>query len=163
MNLKCPFHTPEEYFLGDAPANYILGAFNPRDYIPSSTTSPNNTLPTTLTNTNNMPSATGSKLLSLPVILNPSSPDVILFVGSPASGKSTFYRNHLLPIGYSRINQDTLKTRDKCVAEATLLLQENSPVVIGSTILLTEAESRQHQCREINTENLGQSGRIFWP
>jgi bifunctional polynucleotide phosphatase/kinase len=35
---------------------------------------------------------------------------IILFVGSPGSGKSTFYRQKLQPLGYERINQDTLKT-----------------------------------------------------
>jgi len=134
MNLKCPFYTPEEYFLGDPPANYILGAFNPTDYIPVSTSPVNNSLQTS-TSLNTIPSSTGSKPLSLPIIPPAQSPDIILFVGSPAAGKSTFYRDHLLPMGYSRINQDTLKTRDKCVAEATLLLQRDTPIVIGSTVI----------------------------
>jgi bifunctional polynucleotide phosphatase/kinase len=107
MNLKVPFHTPEEYFLGDPPAKYIIGAFNPLDYIPTSVP------------------------LQNPVITSSTDPDVILFVGSPAVGKSTFYRDHLLPMGYARINQDTLKTRDRCVAEASTLLSQNSPIVIG--------------------------------
>ena len=69
--------------------------------------------------------------LQIPVITPSTEPDVVLFVGSPASGKSTFYRDHLLPMGYTRINQDTLKTRDRCVAEASTLLAENIPIVIG--------------------------------
>lgn len=36
--------------------------------------------------------------------------DIIIFVGSPGSGKSTFYKRLLQPLGYVRINQDTLKT-----------------------------------------------------
>src|SRR5438045_147297 len=39
MNLKIPFHTPEEYFLGDPPAKYIIGAFNPLEFIPTSPSS----------------------------------------------------------------------------------------------------------------------------
>src|SRR5271154_2862175 len=130
MNLKCPFYTPEEYFLGDAPANYVLGAFNPMDYIPA-----NNSLQTTSATLNTIPSSAGPNPLSLPVIPPSSSPDIVLFVGSPAAGKSNFYRNNLLPMGYSRINQDTLKTRDKCVAEATLLLQQNTLIVVGSNLI----------------------------
>jgi bifunctional polynucleotide phosphatase/kinase len=84
---------------------------------------------------NSITSSTYPKFLSLPIIPPSSSPDIILFVGSPAAGKSSFYRNHLLPMGYSRINQDTLKTRDKCVAEATLLLQQNTPIVVGLTVI----------------------------
>ena len=118
INLKIPFYTPEEYFLGDEPANFILGAFNPLDYIPTPILSPDGT------------SAIASKLQA-PIITPFTKPDVILFVGSPATGKSTFYRDHLLPMGYARINQDTLKTRNRCVAEASTLLAENSPIAIG--------------------------------
>jgi len=135
MNLKCPFYTPEEYFLGDAPENDVLGAFNPIDYIPVSTKNANTFLQTTSASLNSITSSTCPKFLSLPIIPPSSSPDIILFVGSPAAGKSSFYRNHLLPMGYSRINQDTLKTRDKCVAEATLLLQQNNPIVVGLTVI----------------------------
>jgi bifunctional polynucleotide phosphatase/kinase len=126
MNLKIPFFTPEEYFLGDPPTTYILGAFNPLDYIPTpvlpSTETTTSITTTTLTNT--IPP-------TVPVISSPPAPDIILFVGSPAAGKSTFFRDHLLPMGYTRINQDTLKTRDRCVAEASTLLSQNIPIVIG--------------------------------
>ena len=57
---------------------------------------------------------------------------MILFVGSPASGKSTFFHEYLAPMGYERINQDTLKTRDRCVMEATALLERNIPIAIGT-------------------------------
>ena len=127
MNLKIPFFTPEEYFLGDPPTTYILGAFNPLDYIPTPVVSTESTLTTTVTTTapaNTIPPV-------VPVISPSSAPDVILFVGSPAAGKSTFYRDHLLPMGYTRINQDTLKTRDRCVVEASTLLSQNTPIVIG--------------------------------
>ncbi len=36
--------------------------------------------------------------------------DLVLLCGSPAAGKSTFYWKHLAPLGYERVNQDTLKT-----------------------------------------------------
>ena len=119
MNLKIPFYTPEEYFLGDPPSKYVFGAFNPLDYIPiPSPTEPSST--TTMT-----------PLTTTPLIKESPAPDVILFVGSPAAGKSTFYRTHLSPMGYERVNQDTLKTRDRCVTEATVLLEQNTPIVVG--------------------------------
>jgi bifunctional polynucleotide phosphatase/kinase len=126
MNLKIPFFTPEEYFLGDPPTTYILGAFNPLDYIPTPVLSSTEPTPTTTitTTTQTIPPV-------VPVISPSSAPDIILFVGSPAAGKSTLYRDHLLPMGYARINQDTLKTRDRCVAEASTLLSQNTPIVIG--------------------------------
>jgi bifunctional polynucleotide phosphatase/kinase len=116
MNLKIPYYTPEEYFLGDPLAKYILGAFNPLDYIPD---------PSTL--------ATSQSTITCitPVITAPSKPDIILFVGSPASGKSTFYTARLAPLGYERINQDTLKTRDRCLAAAESLLSQNKSIAIG--------------------------------
>jgi bifunctional polynucleotide phosphatase/kinase len=124
MNLKIPFFTPEEYFLGDPPATFILGAFNPLDYIPNQTLLPNETQVVT------------TKHLQPPTITPSTQPDIILFVGSPAAGKSTFFHEHLLSMGYTRINQDTLKTRDRCVAEATTLLTQNTPIVIGIPRLL---------------------------
>lgn len=36
--------------------------------------------------------------------------ELVIFCGSPGSGKSTFYWNHLRPLGYERVNQDILKT-----------------------------------------------------
>ena len=36
--------------------------------------------------------------------------DIIVFCGSPAAGKSTFYWMCLRPLGYERVNQDILKT-----------------------------------------------------
>ena len=53
--------------------------------------------------------------------------------GSPASGKSTFYWTKLKPLGYERVNQDTLKTRDKCVKVATSFLAEGTSVAIDNT------------------------------
>ncbi|KAI4132017.1 MAG: hypothetical protein LQ347_002725 [Umbilicaria vellea] len=36
--------------------------------------------------------------------------DLVVLCGSPGAGKSTFYWNHLKPLGYERVNQDILKT-----------------------------------------------------
>lgn len=43
--------------------------------------------------------------------------DLVMLCGSPGAGKSTFYFNHLKPLGYERVNQDILKT----VSESKLL------------------------------------------
>lgn len=37
---------------------------------------------------------------------------MVIFVGSPGSGKSTFWKNYLSK--YARVNRDTLKTKEKC-------------------------------------------------
>ncbi|KAK4222388.1 putative bifunctional polynucleotide phosphatase/kinase [Podospora fimiseda] len=49
--------------------------------------------------------------------------EMVLFVGPPGAGKSTFFWKVLEPLGYMRINQDTLKTRAKCLKAAEDLLK----------------------------------------
>lgn len=36
--------------------------------------------------------------------------ELVIFCGSPGSGKSTYYWNTLEPLDYERVNQDTLKS-----------------------------------------------------
>ena len=59
--------------------------------------------------------------------------EAIILIGSPGSGKSTFCENNLTPKGYVRINQDTLKTREKVVKCLEENLKEGKKVVIDST------------------------------
>ena len=66
-----------------------------------------------------------------PIIPAPSSPELVIFVGYPALGKSSFFRNRFAPAGYTHINQDMLKTRDKCVKAAADALQAGQSVVVG--------------------------------
>jgi len=51
-----------------------------------------------------------SRSLAPIVFTRKNEQDVVLFVGSPGSGKSTFYWEHLKPLKYERVNQDILKT-----------------------------------------------------
>lgn len=37
---------------------------------------------------------------------------MVIFVGSPGAGKSTFWQNYMPD--YIRVNRDTLKTKQKC-------------------------------------------------
>ena len=41
--------------------------------------------------------------------------ELIIMVGPPASGKSTFAKNFLIPFNYIHVNRDTLQTQDKCL------------------------------------------------
>lgn len=56
---------------------------------------------------------------------------MVIFVGSPASGKSTFWKNFLPQ--YSRVNRDTLKTKEKCYKVAEQEMLQGKSVVIDNT------------------------------
>ena len=60
----------------------------------------------------------------------PCQPEIILLVGCPGLGKTTFYRRHLSE--YVHVNQDTLKRREKCLAALEDSLKAGKSCVIGS-------------------------------
>jgi bifunctional polynucleotide phosphatase/kinase len=49
-------------------------------------------------------------------VVKTNDKDIILFVGPPGAGKSTFYWKYLQPLGYERVNQDILKRYAWCNA-----------------------------------------------
>ncbi|GJJ15534.1 hypothetical protein Clacol_009812 [Clathrus columnatus] len=108
LNIGLSFFTPEEFFLDKPPTPYKLMGFDikgwPTDqplFVPTST--------------------------SLIPTGNPSLVEAVLFVGYPASGKTTFYRRYFEPKGYKHINQDILKTRSKCVKAVEECLKMGEP------------------------------------
>ncbi|KAL8849946.1 MAG: hypothetical protein Q9221_005052 [Calogaya cf. arnoldii] len=112
VNVGIEFKTPEEFLLHEAGLPFI------RDFEPSMYLNP---------------SLTTSLAAGPLVIEKRNSLDIVMLCGSPASGKSTFYRKHLQPLGYERVNQDTLKTRDKCVKIASNFLLEGTSVAVDNT------------------------------
>ena len=88
MGIK--FQTPEEFFLGQE-ARPFARKFEPQDYVSAHFEN-------------------GEPGMAENTFQKTSPVDVVLFCGSPGSGKSTFYWRQLLPLGYERVNQDTLKT-----------------------------------------------------
>jgi len=62
-----------------------------------------------------------------------SHQELIIMVGYPASGKSSFVTKFLEPKGYHRINRDTLKTQSKCLNNARAALSQGKSVVIDNT------------------------------
>ncbi|CAH6421745.1 3 phosphatase [uncultured virus] len=59
--------------------------------------------------------------------------DVILNVGYPASGKSYYSKKMVINKGYSYINQDTLKTLDKCLEEFESCLSSKKNIIVDNT------------------------------
>ncbi|KAJ3060677.1 hypothetical protein HDU98_003399, partial [Podochytrium sp. JEL0797] len=60
-------------------------------------------------------------------------PELVLLVGRPASGKTTFTKTHFLPLGYAHVNQDTLVDRKKCIAATIAALEAGKSVVVDNT------------------------------
>ncbi|OAT06353.1 polynucleotide kinase [Blastomyces gilchristii SLH14081] len=116
-NVGIPFKTPEEFFLNEAPKP-ISRAFDPKAYIVGSSEAE--------------PNITFSKR---------NDTELVIFCGSPGSGKSTFYWKYLEPLGYERVNQDTLKSRPKCLKVAKEYLQAGKSVAVDNTNAGTETRA----------------------
>ncbi|KAF9052748.1 polynucleotide kinase 3 phosphatase-domain-containing protein [Panaeolus papilionaceus] len=112
LNIEIKFYTPEEYFLKLPPhQNYTLPGFHV------------SSLP-------NVPHITPT---STPLLPDPPKQEVVVFVGYPSLGKSSFYRRYFEPAGYVHINQDQLKTRDKCLKVMQERLKEGKSCVVDNT------------------------------
>lgn len=84
-NVGIKYQSPEEFFLGEKPRAFV------RDF-----------------DLANFPFPEQQDSLDIPLVKT-NERDIILFVGPPGAGKSTFYWKYLKPLGYERVNQDTLK------------------------------------------------------
>ncbi|XP_074535917.1 bifunctional polynucleotide phosphatase/kinase [Halichoeres trimaculatus] len=110
LNIGLQFYTPEEFFLGWKSAPYNMPSFDPRKLDANA-------------QLYDPPSAS---LIS-------SKTEVIVAVGFPASGKSTFFHTHVIPKGYVYVNRDTLGSWQKCVAACDSALKEGKSVVVDNT------------------------------
>ncbi|KAF7302998.1 hypothetical protein MKEN_01262700 [Mycena kentingensis (nom. inval.)] len=113
LNVGVAFHTPEEYFLDQAPdPNVHLFGFHVSS-LPTDLPlfAPNNT----------------------PLVPKDPTQELVIFVGYPCLGKSTFFAKHFEPKGYKRVNQDTLKTRDRCIKAVREALEAGDKCVVDNT------------------------------
>ncbi|KAF7715498.1 Uncharacterized protein PECH_007022 [Penicillium ucsense] len=113
VNAGMAFKTPEEFFLGQEPPQ-DAGIFNPARFIEAD-------------------SGSEVSLQSTPSFIRKHPLDLVIFCGSPAAGKSTFFWNNLEPLGYERVNQDILGSRPKCLKVARELLQADKSVAVDNT------------------------------
>eukprot|EP01079_Euglenida_sp_SAG-EU17-18_P011020 gene11020-2003_t len=70
--------------------------------------------------------------------------ELVVLVGLPASGKSTFTKRHFEPYGYVRVNQDICKTRQACIAMTEKLIA-SGPVTRGMADKQPVNTARVHQ------------------
>jgi bifunctional polynucleotide phosphatase/kinase len=92
LNLKlvCQFYEPEVFFNSSNISKFSYG-FDPKSII-----------------------INNNQLFIFPPMIPVKNKEVIFLVGAPATGKTTFY-NKYLKDAYLHINQDTLKTKQKCM------------------------------------------------
>uniref|UniRef100_A0A669E5T7 Polynucleotide kinase 3'-phosphatase n=1 Tax=Oreochromis niloticus TaxID=8128 RepID=A0A669E5T7_ORENI len=110
LNIGLQFYTPEEYFLGWKRAPYSLPEFNPTKL------------------------DSAARLYDPPsASLTSSDTEVIVAVGFPASGKSSFFHTHVIPKGYVYVNRDTLGSWQNCVSACERALKEGRSVAIDNT------------------------------
>ncbi|OHW99065.1 polynucleotide kinase 3 phosphatase [Colletotrichum incanum] len=110
-NVGIEYKTPEEFFLGEKPRDFV------REF-----------------DVVHFPYSEDSKSPRLDVVFEKTNKqDIVLCCGPPGAGKSTFFWKHLKPLGYERVNQDTLKTREKCVQAAKELLNGGQSIAIDNT------------------------------
>ena len=108
-NVSISFYTPEEFFLNSSKARFSWGEFQPMEIDPHNLLKPEN------------------------ASITMNSQEVILFMGPPASGKTTFYKKHLQPQGYVHINRDILGSWQKCVTECEKGIELGKSIVIDNT------------------------------
>jgi len=112
QNVGLAFWTPEEFFLKlPRHENYTMPGFHV------------SSLP-------NLPLVTPT---SSPIIPTPRKQEVVLFVGYPCLGKTSFFKRYFQSEDYLHINQDTLKSRDKCVKAVKNALESEHSCVIDNT------------------------------
>ncbi|KAK2881349.1 hypothetical protein Q8A67_018617 [Cirrhinus molitorella] len=110
LNLGLQFHTPEEYFLGWKPAQFSLPEFDPRKL------------------------DSKRRLYDPPdASLTSTKQEVIVAVGFPGSGKSTFFQTHIIPKGYAYVNRDILGSWQHCVSACERALKEGRSVAVDNT------------------------------
>ena len=109
-NIGIKFQTPEEFFLGLETEPYFH-PFEPKQFLLSTLSQPEQKTPFTKQN----------------------KQELVIFCGPPGAGKSSFYWKQLEPQGYERVNQDILKTREKCIRAARQLLEAGNSVAVDNT------------------------------
>ena len=125
-NLGVTFATPEEFFLGHTKCSkFSLGDFDPGLV--------------DITKKNHQYDPPDAAVTSL-------QPEMVIFVGFPASGKSTFYETEMKPKGYCHVSRDKLGSWQKCVAKCNQMLQSGKSVVIDNTNPDIESRSRYINC-----------------
>lgn len=113
INLGCEFHTPEEFFLSARKVDFDMPPFDPRSL--------KRDLPLVKSSTDGDTELRSKHL------------EVVIFVGYPASGKSSFAKQQFANNGYQIVNQDQLRSKEKCYKVCGEALAAGKSCVIDNT------------------------------
>lgn len=83
---------------------------------------------------------------------------MIIFIGSPGSGKTTFYHTHLKPLGYVHVNQDLLKTEAKVMKLVKSSIHDGKDICLDRT---NGKKSQRYPYEQLAKEN-GYTVRYFY-
>eukprot|EP01101_Sappina_pedata_P004778 TRINITY_DN206_c0_g1_i1.p1 TRINITY_DN206_c0_g1~~TRINITY_DN206_c0_g1_i1.p1 ORF type:complete len:433 (-),score=177.45 TRINITY_DN206_c0_g1_i1:147-1328(-) len=145
FNIGIPFKTPEELFLGEkADPIFDWGSIDPVAQLLK------------------YEQLADSLIAKYEKLALQGTQELIICVGTPASGKSTFTRRYFVPKGYIQINQDTVGTKDKCVKMAQQHIADGKSVVIDNTnpseavraeyLAIAKSHSVQARCLHFQTD-----------
>jgi bifunctional polynucleotide phosphatase/kinase len=155
LNIGINFYTPEQIFLNNQKIyKYDIG-FDPNILYKNSYMQRYNIYNNDIYNNNIYNSIINYYSIGI-------TNDIILFVGYPSSGKTTFVKRYLIPNKYIHINQDKLKTIQKCLSLFEYNINNNNNcIVIDNTnpsieirykyIKIAKLYNRKIRCFYFNT------------
>ena len=139
LNAGIGFYTPEEYFLGQGKEYEIpTRPWSPSALGPNTSTlkglvaEPEDEMITVDLSDIDRASTVARSVLcgeTVPV----DAPEIVLFVGPPASGKTYLFNRLFAPANYAHVNQDTLRTRDKCLRVVAETINSSQSCVVDNT------------------------------
>eukprot|EP00732_Lithocolla_globosa_P004651 Lithocolla_globosa_v1_NODE_4396_length_1446_cov_2.690870.p1 type:complete len:440 gc:universal NODE_4396_length_1446_cov_2.690870:1331-12(-) len=110
FNVGVKFQTESEFFLEESPVEFSWNSVDPT------------TIPT-----DGKITSSGEKEF------HAKEQEMVVFVGFPAAGKSTFAKRYFVSQDYVHVNRDTLKTPKKCHDAARAGLKSGKSVVVDNT------------------------------
>jgi len=110
-NIGIKFQTPNEFFLGEKEAKFKWDGLAPEE----------------------ITQLEAEKAKRFDKEIKTGTQEIILLVGSPASGKSSFAKESFVSKGYVWINRDTLKTKEKCMKATKEALDKGKSVIVDNT------------------------------
>lgn len=96
------------------------------------------------------------------IIPDAAGTELVVFSGFPCLGKSTFFRRHFAPAGYTHINQDTLGSRSKCMKAAEVALKAGTSCVVGKYLLFLYELAKHMTVRQTIPIETFQLENIIW-